>query len=35
MIPQNFHGTRIFQDLLVREGLRRLVKLAGRDRPNR
>ncbi len=29
MIPQNFHGTRIFHDLLVREGLRRLTEAGG------
>ncbi len=29
MIPQNFHGTRIFQDLLVPEGLRSLLKPGG------
>ncbi len=29
MIPQNFHGTRIFQDHLVRKGLRSLLKPGG------
>ncbi len=29
MIPKILHGTRIFQDLLAREGLRRLLKPGG------